>query len=197
MVKSRKDKMPARRTRSSTATEVASNVSAATDNSAPAQPASSSGRRKVSRETILEDFDSLIEYFTEMDANVKKTGFGTFHTPRDLRRPFTETLKSLQRLRRGCDSRLRKTVTRQPATNTGLNKKLNVTRKFARWAGIDADAEYSRMDINRMWKSDIAPRISDPAEYASFCRAIGIPEGGSPMHYRKFQHIMKGAFENE
>jgi hypothetical protein len=155
---------------------------------------STSTRRKVSRETILEDFDSLIEYLSEMEETIKVNGIGSFRTPADLRRPFTNSLKQVRKLRKSCESRLRKTVTRQPAANTGLNRKLNITEEFADWLGIDPDAEYSRMDINRLWKKKIAPRVSDSREYARFCRAVGFPEGGSPLTYRKFQHALRGAF---
>jgi len=157
--------------------------------------ASAGSRRKVCRETILEDFDNLIDYLTELETMVKSNGIGSFRTPAELRRPFTNTLKQVRKLRKSCDSRLRKTVNRQNTTNTGLNRKLALKPRFARWLSVDPNQEFSRMDINRMWKTDIAPRVSDPREYAAFCRSVGIPEGGSPMTYRKFQHVMKGAFE--
>lgn len=182
--------MHSRRTRNLSET-----ASAAPEPEETTSVAGASGRRKVTRETILEDFDSLIDYLTELESTVKRDGIGSFRTPADLRRPFSNTLKQVKKLRKSCDSRLRKTVTRQPSTNTGLNRKLNVNRRFAEWVGIDPEGEYSRMDINRMWKNDIAPRVSDPREYARFRRAVGLPEGGSPLTYRKFQHAMKGAFE--
>ena len=153
-----------------------------------------SGRRRVTRESILDDFDALIERLTEIETAVKATGFGTFQSPRDLRRPFTETIKSVQRLRRNCESKLRKTISRQPTTNTGLNRKLTIKPEFADWVGIDANVEYSRMDINRLWKTQIGPRINNRQEYDAFCEAVGVLPGGSPMTYRKFQHMMKRVF---
>lgn len=184
--------MPSRRTRN--LTETAAAVEAETVETVETVIPQES-RRKITRETILEDFDSLIEFLQTTDSDIKTNGIGNFRTVRDLRRSFNETLKRVQKLRRSCDSRLRKTTTRQPSTNTGLNRKLSVNREFANWVGIDPSAEYSRMDINRMWKRDIAPRITDPSEHARFCRCVGIPEGGSPMTYRKFQHAMSGVFE--